>query len=239
MVILGFPSIGLVSLIAANFVVRNMELERVASIISDDFPPYTLIHDGVPSPPIRIFAGQRECDDTGEQCEQLIVINGEFIPKGQVVRPTVEKILDWCEEKGVRTIVTLEGINVNQDSDEAEVMGVASNEKTREMLNKYNVKELREGMVSGISGVMLYEAGIRGGCDIVTLLGPAKSNYPDARGAARLLEVVGEMLPELKLDPEPLYEEAGEIEERMKKAMESIQRPEKPEPVSEQSILYG
>ncbi len=59
---------------------------------------------------------------------------------------------------------------------------------------------------------------------------------PDARGAANLLDVIGDMLPEIKLDPEPLIKEAEQIESEMQKAMESVQQPKKP---VEYSQLYG
>ena len=70
MAVIGFPSVGLVSSIAANYIVRTMKLERIATIVSKDFPPYTILHDGVPSPPVRIYAGKRVCDGNGEKCEQ-------------------------------------------------------------------------------------------------------------------------------------------------------------------------
>ena len=64
MMIVGFPSVGLVSSIAANYVVRTSGLSRIAGILSSDFPPYTLINEGVPSPPVRIYAGDRKCTNT-------------------------------------------------------------------------------------------------------------------------------------------------------------------------------
>lgn len=103
------------------------------------------------------------------------------------------------------------------------------------MLEKYDVKEMQEGMVSGISGVLLYE-GERLDMDVICLLGPARLDMPDARGAARLLEIVGKMLPELKLDPEPLHKEAEQIEQEMKAAIDSVKHPKK---MGDESVIYG
>jgi uncharacterized protein len=94
---------------------------------------------------------------------------------------------------------------------------------------------MKEGMVTGISGMMLAE-GERMGVDVICLLGPAQSDMPDARGAANLMEVIGRMLPELKLDPVPLLKQAEDIEQGMKAAMESMKPPKKS---SEESSLYG
>jgi uncharacterized protein len=235
MVIVGFPSAGLISSIAANFITRTLKLERVATIISRDFPPYALVHEGQPAPPVRIDAGTRTCDGAGEQCDRIAVITAEFMPAPPLVRPLAELITTWCKDKGISTIVALEGMSVGDNPQEKEPMGVASGAKCRKMLTDYNVKELQEGMVSGLSGVLLYE-GERLGIDTVVLLGPARQDYPDARGAARLLEIIGRMLPELKLDPEPLFKEAEQIEKEMKAAMESMRRATKP---PEDQMIYG
>ncbi|OPX62127.1 MAG: PAC2 family protein [Methanomassiliicoccales archaeon PtaB.Bin134] len=234
MVVIGFPSVGLVSSIASNYIVRSMKLERKAAIISKRFPPYTIIHEGIPSPPVRIYSGHRGCEDKGEQCEKLAVITCEFMPQPELIKELSNDILGWCKKKGISTIMTLEGINLGAEG-EGKVFGVGTTQRTRAMLETYGVKELKEGMVTGISGLLLSE-GERYQMDVICLLGSARTDLPDARGAANLLEVVGDMLPEIKLDPEPLVKEAEQIETEMQKAMESVQQPKKP---VEYSNLYG
>jgi uncharacterized protein len=235
MVIVGFPSVGLVSSIAANFIVRSMKLDRQAAIISKDFPPFTIIHEGVPSPPMRIYSGHRDCEEkNGEMCEKLAVITCEFMPQPDLIKDLSDVILSWCKKKGISTILTLEGINMVGES-ESKVYGVGTTRKTRDTLGKYGIKELKEGMVTGVSGLLLSE-GERYQMDVICLLGSARTDLPDARGAANLLDVIGDMLPEIKLDPEPLIKEAEQIETDMQKAMESVQAPKKP---IEYSQLYG
>ncbi|MEM2943488.1 MAG: PAC2 family protein [Methanomassiliicoccales archaeon] len=232
--VVGFPSVGLVGSIAANFISRTMKLERVATMVSKDFPPYTIIHDGIPSSPVRIYAGERTCSN-GIRCEQLVVIMSEFIPRPDLMKPVADLILQWCKEKEIEIILTLEGINVGDATGELPIYGVASTPRTRQMLDKYGIKEMKEGMVSGLSGVLLYE-GERLNIDVVCLLGPARLDYPDARGAARLLEIVAKMLPELRLDPDPLYKEAEQIEQQMKAALEGMKQSRR---IGDESLLYG
>ena len=126
MVIVGFPSVGLVSSIAANFIVRSMKLDRQAAIISKDFPPFTIIHEGVPSPPMRIYSGHRDCEEkNGEKCEKLAVITCEFMPQPDLIKELSDVILSWCKKKGISTILTLEGINMVGES-ETKVYGVGT-----------------------------------------------------------------------------------------------------------------
>jgi uncharacterized protein len=235
MAIIGFPSVGLVSSIAANFIARTMKLDLIAAVISDEFPPYTIIHDGAVAPPVRIYAGKRTCNEKGENCEQLVLITAEFMPTPNLLRPLVQLILEWCKKNDVNKIVALEGINVGDNPEQKEILAVATGENCRAMLQTYGIKEMKEGMVSGTSGVLLYEAD-RLGRDVICLLGPARSEYPDARGAARLLEYVTKMIPELKLDPDPLFKEAEQMEKEMKTTMEGIRQTTKR---GDESLLYG
>lgn len=234
MMIVGFPSVGLVSSIAANYIVRTSGLNRIAGVLSPDFPPYTLINQGVPSPPVRIYAGDRKCTDT-ELCKQIVAVVAEFMPKPETIKPLADSLLDYCDEKGIKTVVTLEGV-AKPGSSDLSPMGVGSTQAARDMLSKYGVEEMKEGIISGISGVLLYE-GERRDIDVMCLLGAARAEYPDARGSAKLLEVVAKMLPELKIDPDPLYREAEEMEKQLKKAQESTNPQHKSS--FEDSVIYG
>jgi uncharacterized protein len=235
LLVVGFPSVGLISSIAANYIVRTMKLDRIAAIVSPQFPPYTILQEGIPSHPVRIYAGKRTCEGgSGEACQQIVVILAEFMPKPELIQPLADLILDWAKHKGVNSIITLEGMNVGEQEN-ATTLSVGSTAKARGMMTKYMISEMREGMVSGMSGMLLAE-GERVGMDVICLLGPAQPEIPDARGAANLLELIGRMLPELKLDPVPLLKEAEQIEQAMKAAMESMKQPNKP---AEQSFLYG
>ena len=234
LMIVGFPSVGLVSSIAANFIIRTSKLERVAGIMAEGFPPFTLVHEGVPSPPVRVYAGERKCND-GEPCQQIVAVAAEFMPRPELVHPLVSRLLDYAKAKGIETVVALEGLNW-LGAEEPKIFGVGSTKASREMLKRYEVEEMKEGMVSGISGVMLFEGEARG-VNVICLLGPARTDFPDARGSAKLLEVVARMLPEIKIDPEPLFKEAEEIEKQIRTAMKSVDQPKKP--TIEESIVYG
>jgi len=234
LMIVGFPSVGLVSSIAANFIIRTRKLDRVAGITASGFPPFTLVHEGVPSPPVRIYAGERKCDD-GEPCQQIVAVAAEFMPRPDLVQPLVSRLLDYASAKGIKTVVVMEGID-QPGAEEPKILGVGSTNASRDILKKYDIDEMKEGMVSGISGVMLFEGDMRD-IDVICLLGPARANFPDARGSAKLLEVIAKMLPEIKIDPEPLFKEAEEIEKQIRMAMQSVEQQKKP--TIEESIVYG
>ena len=58
LVIDGFPSVGLVSSIVANYLIDTLEMEQIGIVESPAFPTVSLVRDGIPQHPVRIYAGK-------------------------------------------------------------------------------------------------------------------------------------------------------------------------------------
>jgi len=71
-------------------------------------------------------------------------------------------------------------------------------------------------MIAGVSGVLLNE-GRWQFYDVITLLAEARVAIPDAHAAAKLLETIDILLPEVELNLEPLKEEAKALEAHLQK----------------------
>jgi len=233
LVVTGFPTVGFVGTIAARFIVNQLKLDLIGAFLSDFFQPVTVISDGVPAPPVRIYGGDRPCGIT-EECDQIIVITSEFLPPPQVLRPLANHIFQWCDVHNCQSIVAIEGFNASNGENEA-IFGVASKKSGRQFLEKYNVKLMQDGMISGLSGILLYEGDIRN-IDTMCLLAGTQNQFPDAAAAARSLEVVNGMLPEIEIDPEPLYKESERIEQDLKK---HLQESHPTFPGSQSSLMFG
>ena len=70
----GFPSIGLVSTIVANYLIDALNLRQVGALDSAEFPTLSVVHTGEPLSPVRIYAGKLESE------EKLAVFVSEFKP---------------------------------------------------------------------------------------------------------------------------------------------------------------
>lgn len=237
LLVVAFPTVGLISSIAGHFIIDTLKLEEVGTIVSREFMPATVIHNSRPSPPVRIYAGDKACRPDGT-CEQIAVIISEFMPPYQIIKPLADKIINWAESKGVKAIVSLEGTHAVGDRDkDMKVYGVASNNDMKSLLKKYKIQETKEGMITGVNGVLLYE-GVLMQQDVMCLLSEAHSSFPDSRAAGNLLKKLDVMLPEIKIDPKPLYKEAKEIEKKIRTFMEQS-KPTAPQlpPIPKQ--MYG
>ena len=230
-----FPTVGLISSIAGHFLIEQLKLEEIGTISSRYFMPAAVIHNGMPSPPVRIYAGKKICGPSGA-CDQIVIIISEFMPAVNIIKPVAEKILDWVQKKKCNYIVNLEGTH-GLDPKNPKTYGVATTQKMRDILKKYNIDETKEGMITGITGVLLYE-GTRLKRDVICLLAEAHTSYPDSRAAALLVEALDRMLPEIQLDTQPLYEEAKEIEQKIRAFIKQAQ-PTAPSTGALPSQMYG
>jgi uncharacterized protein len=190
-------------------------------------------------PPVRIFAGQpvetKECI-----CDRLVVLTSEFPPPPELMKPMVDKILTWTGEKEIKVVVSVEGIvNENPQTEDPNTYAIASTANARKLLEKKKITTLESGIITGISGVLLHEAE-QMQKDVICLLSEANPQIPDARSAARLIEVLDQFLPKLKLDPQPLIEEAEKLEAQLKQAIVQAQAMNVgPKAQDSSSVMYG
>jgi uncharacterized protein len=223
MLTVAFPTVGLISSIAGHHIVESLKLKEIGAIISNNFMPTTVIKNKHPSPPVRIYAGKKKCGPK-DGCDQIAVIMSEFMPAFEFIGPLVDSILDWAQEKRCRVITTFEGSHDKQkestnSESSTEIYGVASTPYMQKMLDKFKITPMDEGMITGVTGVLLYKAALRDQ-NAMCLLSKVQSKFPDSRAAADLIQILDVMLPGIKLDPQPLYEQAERIETKIKSFME-------------------
>ena len=225
-VIDGFPSVGLVSSIVANYLIDTLEMEQIGIVESPAFPTVSLVRNGQPQHPVRIYAGTpaRGANLGGRVPDRIVAFVSEFHPAPTVIHPLATAILDWVQEQRCSMVVSPEGLLVERTVDghkgpgprlqDVKVYGVASTRKARELYIEPNMLPFQEGVITGIAGVLLNE-GRRRGFDVLTFLAEAQADYPDARAAAKVIETVNRILLRSPLDPVPLYHEAERIEQQL------------------------
>jgi len=224
-VIDGFPSVGLVSSIVANYLIDTLEMEQIGIVESPAFPTVSLVRNGIPQHPVRIYAGHPPADRTGRGADKIVAFVSEFHPAPTIIHPLATAILDWVQEQRCSLLVSPEGLVVEAVPNasratrtprltDVKVYGVASTRKARELYIEPNMIPFAEGVITGIAGVLLNE-GRRRGFDVLTFLAEDQADYPDARAAAKVIETINRILLRTPLDPVPLYAEAERIEQQL------------------------
>jgi len=225
-VIDGFPSVGLVSSIVANYLINALNLTQIGIMDSLYFPTVALVRDGQPMNPVRIYAGPKL-----EGSDQIVVFISEFQPPPNLIKGIAATVLDWAEDARCNLLVCPEGLIVDNDGGDddrqMEVYGIGSTEKSMNMLRDNHVTIFEEGVITGVAGVLLNE-GKKRDFDVITLLSEAHPDYPDARAAARVIETIDKLLLHTELDAQPLYQEAERIEMQLKSIHHQADAAKKP-----------
>jgi len=219
----GFPSVGLVSTITANYLIDALELEQIGIMDSRLFPTVSIVRGGIPLYPVRIYAGKGVC-----------VFISEFQPAPRLIRPIAETILKFATEKGAAMIVSPEGLVLDGEADpeDVKVFALGSTEAMRKTLTDHNIEQFGNGIITGVSGVLL-NMGKKQDVNTVSILAEANPNYPDARAAAKVIEAIDRLLPALEIDVKPLYTEAESIE----KTLRMMQKQAGPSPLASRDDL--
>ena len=225
-----FPSVGFVSSIVAHFLVEKLELELVGGVRHPKLPPVCLVQEGKPLPPIRFYAGEPICNM--DQCDKVVLIASEIQIPPELILPLSTGLIDWIVSSGVSSTILVDsfahGIDSNHsifDDDEGmeSMLGIGSNDSSHDLLKSIGVPLLKQGLVGGMTGVMMGECRRRR-IDALAILAESDGEIgqgviPDARAAARILGCMDGLLPAVHLDPEPLMEEAQRIEGQIREMM--------------------
>lgn len=212
-VIAGFPSIGLVSTIIANYMIDAFSLKQIGALECPHFPTLSVVHTGEPLSPVRIYAG------TVESGEKVVIFVSEFKPKPHLINSISNVIMDWVKQKGCKMVISPEGMVVEgqnaEMTDTVNAYAIGSTDHAREFLQTQDVPIFKNGIIAGVSGVLLNK-GKHENLDVVSILSEAHPNYPDARAAASAINVIASLL-HANINVGPLYEEAERIEKQLQK----------------------
>jgi uncharacterized protein len=209
MMVVGFPTHGLVGSVAASYLVHTLDMTSVAYMTSEGFPPTVIMEEGVVSAPVRFYASKVVCG-VDRSCEQLVVAISDIQPPPELLNQIGRALLDWAESKGIELMVAVEGQPMEEEvRGDARVVAMA-NRAAASILGKYHF-EPANGVVTGFAGGLLLSA-IGRNTPVLCLVAQAHKDYPDARAAAKVIETINPLVPMLVLDTKPLREKAQEIE---------------------------
>jgi uncharacterized protein len=219
-VLSGFPSAGLVSTIAANYLIGSLNLDQIGALDCEAFPPVSMIYDSTPKFPARIYASEEL---------KLVVFLSEFTPVPPLARPIGRVLVEFYKNHGCDWIIAPEVISRPREGETLEVFGVGCNDRARKELKRFGIRPLQIGMVTGITGVLLNE-GRRHHLNVIALIAEAQLGIPDARAAAKVLEILDRFVPTLEINVEPLYEEAERIEAKIREMRKQAKQGMEPAP---------
>jgi uncharacterized protein len=211
--VLGFPDVGLVGVIAASHLIDELKLSEVAYMDSELLPPLVVLHDGMPHSSLRIFGDGNI----------ILAISETPIP-AEIIYPITNALVDWGKKKNVKMMISLGGLPIQerQDVQELKVFAAASTPEMLKLAQTKGVEVLKEGFMVGPQAVMLQRCA-NNGIAAITLLAQCFSNYPDPEAAAAVLNELAKITG-TKVDVAKLLEKGEEIRLRARDMMKRTQQ---------------
>ena len=198
----GFPSTGISSAIATESIINTSKFEMSAIIDCDAFPPISIIKNGQPNYPTRIFTNK---DLNAAIFSSYLTLDVSFH------KSAAKMMLQWAKEKKCSTIISC--ITMNTQS--KEIFGVASTGTARGKLIDAKIDVVEHGTIPGISGVLLNE-GMINRQNVIVLVVSTDSSGPDFRASSRLCDGLSKIIPGISYNADKLEIEARQIEQQMK-----------------------
>jgi uncharacterized protein len=245
-----FPSLGFVSSIVAHYLVEKLELKLVGGVRHHSLPPVCLVQEGLPLPPLRFYSGEPICNM--KECNKVILIASEIQISSKLCLPLTEALLNWCETNNTGPMIMVDAYAIGiehkhtifDDDDSTEtLLGIGSTAAAHKILTDLEVPLLQQGVVGGMTGVMMGECRRRNSIGMAILAESSgkigNGAIPDARAAARIIECLDGLLPAVHLDPEPLLEEAQRLEQQIRDMMAATLNPVAEDASSAPTTMYG
>jgi uncharacterized protein len=205
----GFPGVGMIGTAAMMYLVRELDMELCGYIVSEKFPPFVAIHEGIPLPPARIYKSEKH---------NLIVVLSEFAIPLAAVNEICSDLIEWAKEKGVKALYSLGGIDMKvPGADIDRVFGVATTPEMKSKIEEGGITIIKEGITTGVAGVLLAR-GYMEKFPVISLLTPSRPIAIDLLSAAAVLGIFIR-LEKLPISTKRLTVEGMKIEAKIKKIL--------------------
>ncbi len=187
-VIIAFPGIGSVSVLAANYILKNMKHKVFASLYSDDMPA-VLLNDmnDFRLPAVRLIRLETK--------EKVVLCYGDSQPNTDPGAYKLSReIIATLKESGVKEVVTLGGIGIKGERRKTSSYYMSNSKESAEKLEKLKVADKlseRVNVIFGMTG-LIYGMASKEGLNASMLLVEANGSpgYMDTSASTRMIELL-------------------------------------------------
>ena len=202
----GFPGIGLVGPMAASYMIEKLGMDYIGYLASDMFPPIAVVHDGQPMHTARIYADRKN---------KLVVVFSEFTIPSSAVYLVGSELVSFMRKYGIVRLISIGGMPTQKQSNVPFI--ISSDPDTVKKAAGQGIKQIREGVIAGVSAVLLISAkefDLRT-INLLVEVNPAIMNPKYAETAIQgLNKLIG-----IQIDLSELEKEAKEVESKVREIM--------------------
>lgn len=250
--IAGFSGPGLVGSIGTGYIIEKLNMHQIACIDSEFIVPGVIYIGGKLRHPFRLYTNQQK-DVCILQCEAPIMIHG--------IHSVLDTTTKWCVDNKIKKVFVLEGypvrgmplpkrkpIILSSDGKEQIEMhenvrlGIKNANKDSNQKRGLRNKHFENAFIGGISGGLL-SACLSNEIPCTALLIPTTIGVPDPEGAASLVEIIGRITEneKLNIDAGQLRKQGSLLRRQMEEIIRSLQDQQKLQGsmTGQKQIMYG
>lgn len=200
----GFPSVGFSSAIATESMIHTSQFELAGIVDSDSFPPISIVKNGKPNYPTRIFVNQ----------DLKVAAFLSYLTLDQSLhRVTAKTMLKWAKKHKIRLIVS--SVAIKSPHGIKDMILVGNTDSARTKIKDAGLKILEHGTIPGIPGMLLNEGSLIEQ-DVIVIIFHTGGNGPDFESSSQICSVISQLIPGVSCDIPLLQKEAEKAEEAIK-----------------------
>ncbi len=209
-IIEGFPGFGFVSTIATEFLIKHLNAKKIGKFSISNLAPMVVIHNSEIVNPLEIFYDKKS---------NIIILRalGNVAGAEWEIASEISKL---AKDLKAKEIVSIEGVSSTKtlEKKDSEVAKVYFYTNQKKKMGKMDVQNLENGIVMGVTGVLLLDSD---NFPMSCIFAEADPNLPDSRAAGEVIKVLDKYLG-LKIDYRPLIKTAEEVEGKLKDLITKI-----------------
>lgn len=206
-IIEGFPGFGLVATIVTGYLIDNLEFEQIGTCYFEDVQPTVAIHGCEKMEPVSVLYNKKH---------NLVLIHA-IAPPQHIEWKAADMVIDVAKQIQAKEVITVEGVGTKDYQNRA--FFYVEEAKTRKKFRDIGIDCLGEGIIVGVTAALMQKLPKKTTC----LFAEAHSQLPDSKAAAKIVEVLDDYLG-LKIETEPLLEQAEKFESKLKGLVEQAEK---------------
>ena len=143
--LIGFPSNGLVGTFTISYLIHNLDMKQIGEIDHPDLPPTLFIEDGEILPPIRIY-----------KKNNIFVVISDLPFDPYLAYDFAESILQYCKKNDIQKIVIVSGMEtINKDPNAPKIYGLVTHQSLEETLYTNQISKFLTGSIFGTDAAII------------------------------------------------------------------------------------
>lgn len=143
--ILGFPSNGLIGTFTISYLIHALEMKQIGELNHLDLPPTLFVEDGEILAPIRIY-----------KKNNIFAIISDLPFDPYLANDFANLILEYCKTNMIKKIIIVSGMEtINKDSNAPKIYGLVTHQSLEETLYTNQIAKFLAGSIFGTDAAII------------------------------------------------------------------------------------